>query len=946
MSKMSGKSYHQIIVLLGVVISTILLTALAGTSSAKAQSPATPYDITKQCFAVSDERALNGGGADAQDALVRLNRTNGQTTIIGMTGTQGIEAIAFGPMGTLYANDGGQFGTLDLNTGVFTAKPQPFGAGNGAQGNVTMSDVDGLFYDVGNNIVWGAQRRGTRPDLLFQINPVTGALVANAFGAGQDYLEIQPTVSNGKTLSDLDDIAIDPVDDVMYGAANSGGSGGVLVIINRQTGATTPVGEFRYPNPYPTNPALAGQVVDDIEGLSFFNDGQLYGSTGDNGPDDNDKNQLFILDKTTALATRVGAFPVGHMDYEALACLTAPAFISLRKYTNGEDADTPTGPTVPPGSQVTWTYIITNTGSITLTDLVLTDDKVGLIGPGGLSNCPPAGTILGPGDSLICTATGVAQVGQYANIGIITGTTQVGVVFPRQTVTDTNPSHYFGNGPAVTIKKYTNGEDADTPTGPFIPTNGAVTWTYVVTNTGNVVLNPVTVTDDQDVAVTCPQTVLQPQESMTCTGAGVAVVGQYGNIGTVTGIPPAGPPVTSTDPSHYFGAAPAIVIKKYTNGEDADTPTGPKIPIDGAVTWTYIVTNTGNVTLSQVNVTDDKGVVVTCPKSVLLAQESMTCTGAGVAVEGQYANIGTVVGTPPVGPPVTSKDPSHYFGYRPASVGNRVFGDIDPDGATPTEIAGGNGIQDSGEIGIDGIIVQLYDATTNTLISETVTSNGGYYLFTNLPPGEYYIVFINPFPEGVWTLPNVGNNDEIDSDPVADPNITDPRGEAQKTESFVLDSGEEDLNWDAGLVGLTSTASANVGDFVWFDLNKNGIQDAGENGFPGVTVRLFNADTNTLVRTTQTGSDGKYLFSGVDPGNYYIEFVIPPNFTISPQNAGADDEKDSDIDPNTKRTAVFALPSFVTDLRWDAGIFQTGTGLEPNTEPGAIRSFLPLIRTK
>ena len=529
MSKMSCKSYHQIIVLLGVVISTILLTALAGTSSAKAQSPATPYDITKQCFAVSDERALNGGGADAQDALVRLNRTNGQTTIIGMTGTQGIEAIAFGPMGTLYAandaDDRGQFGTLDLNTGVFTAKPQPFGAGNGAQGNVTMRDVDGLFYDVGNNIVWGAQRRGTRPDLLFQINPVTGALVANAFGAGQDYLEIQPTVSNGKTLSDLDDIAIDPVDDVMYGAANSGGSGGVLVIINRQTGATTPVGEFRYPNPYPTNPALAGQVVDDIEGLSFFNDGQLYGSTGDNGPDDNDKNQLFILDKTTALATRVGAFPVGHMDYEALACLTAPAFISLRKYTNGEDADTPTGPTVPPGSQVTWTYIITNTGSITLTDLVLTDDKVGLIGPGGLSNCPPAGTILGPGDSLICTATGVAQAGQYANIGVVTGTTQIGVVFPRQTVTDTNPSHYFGNGPAIAIKKYTNGEDADTPTGPFIPTNGAVTWTYVVTNTGNLVLNPVTVTDDQGVAVTCPKNVLQPQESMICTGAGVAVAG-------------------------------------------------------------------------------------------------------------------------------------------------------------------------------------------------------------------------------------------------------------------------------------------------------------------------------------------------------------------------------------------------------------------------------------
>lgn len=942
---MSRKLYRRVIILLGVMLNATLLTFGLTPPFAKAQIPVTPYDFTKQCFAVADERSLAGGGADAQDALVRLNRTNGQTTVIGLTGTQAIEAIAFGPMGVLYAANGSQLGTLDLNTGVFTAKSQPFGSGNGSQGSTTFNDTDGLFYDVANDLLWGVDRVGSRPDLLYRIDPVTGARVANVFGPGKDYVEIQPTISNGQTLADLDDIAIDPVDDVMYGTANSGGSGGVLVIINRLTGATTPVSEFRYPNPNPANPALAGMVVDDIEGLSFFNDGQLYGSTGDNGPDNNDKNQLFILDKTTAQATRVGAFPTGHMDYEALACLTAPAFISLRKYTNGEDADTPTGPIVAPGSQVTWSYILTNTGSITLTDLVLTDDKVGLIGPGGLSNCPSPGTILGPGDSLTCTATGVALPGQYANTGIVTGTTQVGIVFPRQTVTDTNPSHYFGNGPAVTIKKFTNGEDADTPTGPFIPVGGAVTWTYVVTNTGNVVLNPVAVTDDQGVAVTCPKTVLQPQESMTCTGAGTAVAGQYANIGNVTGIPPAGPPVTSTDPSHYFGAAPAIVIKKYTNGEDADTPTGPQIPIGGAVAWTYIVTNTGSVTLSQVNVTDDRGVVVTCPKNVLAPQESMTCTGAGTAVAGQYANIGTVVGTPPVGAQVTSSDPSHYFGYQPASVGNIVFGDIDPDGTTPEQIEGGNGLQDSGEIGIDGIIVQLYEAETNTLISETVTSNGGHYLFTDLPPGAYYIVFINPFTEGVWTAPNVGSNDAIDSDPTSDPTISDPRGEAQVTEVFVLDSGEVDLNWDAGLVGLSSTASATVGDFVWFDLNKNGIQDSGENGFPGVTVRLFNADTNTLVKTMQTNQNGRYLFTGVDPGNYYIEFVIPVNFTVSPQDA-TDDEKDSDIDPTTKRTTVFALPSFVTDLRWDAGLFQTGTGLEPDKEPGAIRSFLPLIRTK
>lgn len=834
---MSSHIGRRIMFLIGTVGLMVLCIPFLTAQPARAQSPVSGYDVTQQCFAVSDEMAASGSsGKNSLDALVRLNRTNGQTTVIGMTGTEKIEAIAFGPMDTLYAADANRLGILDLNTGVFTPKPQLFGSGNGTQGVVAFNDADGLFYDVANNILWGVQRVSSKPDVLFQIDPVTGARVANAFGAGKDYVEVQAPKAGSSTLGDLDDIAIDPVDDVMYGAANSGGTGGILVMVDRITGATTPVAEFRYPTPYGLNPIFAGQIVDDIEGLSFFNDGQLYGSTGNNGPDNNDKNQLFMLDKTTGAATRVGAFPAGHMDYEGLACLTAPAFISLRKYTNGEDANTPTGPNIPLGNPVTWTYIITNTGSITLTDLVLTDDKVGLIGPGGLSNCPPAGTILGPGDSLTCTATGVAQLGQYANTGLVTGITQIGVVAPRQTVTATDPSHYFGL------------------------------------------------------------------------------------------------------------AGPAIVIKKATNGEDADTPTGPLIPVGGAVTWTYVVTNTGNVILSPVTVTDDRGVLVSCPKNVLAPQENMLCTGTGIAVAGQYANIGTAVGIPPAGPPVTSTDPSHYFGYIPASVGNIVFGDIDPTGSTPEQIEAGNGLQDSGEVGIDGIIVQLYNATTNTLISETVTADGGHYLFTNLPPGEYYIVFINPFPEGVWTAPNIGIDDEIDSDPTSNSAITDPRGEAQVTEVFRLESGEVDLSWDAGLVGLSSTASATVGDFVWFDLNKNGMQDAGENGFAGVPVRLVNADTGAVVRTTQTNANGLYLFTGVDPGNYWIEFDIPTNFTISSQNAGVDDEKDSDVDPTTKRTAVFTLPSFTTDLRWDAGLFQTGTGLPLAAEPGQSRLFLPLVR--
>ncbi len=106
---------------------------------------------------------------------------------------------------------------------------------------------------------------------------------------------------------------------------------------------------------------------------------------------------------------------------------------------------------------------------------------------------------------------------------------------------------------------------------------------------------------------------------------------------------------------------PAIDIEKSTNGEDADTPTGPIIPVGGAVTWTYIVTNTGNVDLSNVTVTDDQGVVVSCPKDTLAVGESMTCTASGTATAGQYANVGTATGEGD-GTSVTDSDPSHYFG--------------------------------------------------------------------------------------------------------------------------------------------------------------------------------------------------------------------------------------------------------------------------------------------
>ncbi|MBZ2199649.1 DUF7507 domain-containing protein [Occultella gossypii] len=322
--------------------------------------------------------------------------------------------------------------------------------------------------------------------------------------------------------------------------------------------------------------------------------------------------------------------------------------IDIEKYANGEDADDAPGPVVGVGEEVAWTYQITNTGNLPLTWEV-SDDRVDAL------VCPLIGALV-PGESLSCYASGIAQPGQYLNLGTVIGTSPSGA-----TGTDTDPAHYFGLAGAIELAKLTNGQDADVPPGPVIPVGGAVTWDYVVTNTGNASLTDVDVADDRGVGVSCPQDALAPGASMTCTATGTAVAGQYTNHGSVTAVTELGLTVGDSDPSNHFGDEPGIYLQKLTNGVDANEAPGPYIPVGEEVTWTYVVHNTGNSALTDIAVTDDQGVTVTCPQTGLAAGEEMTCSATGTSVEGQYENVGTATATSQQGE-LTDSDPSYYFG--------------------------------------------------------------------------------------------------------------------------------------------------------------------------------------------------------------------------------------------------------------------------------------------
>lgn len=402
-----------------------------------------------------------------------------------------------------------------------------------------------------------------------------------------------------------------------------------------------------------------------------------------------------------------------------------------------------------------------------------------------------------------------------------------------------------------------------------------------------------------------------------------------------------------------YVVGPAIDIEKATNGDDADLPTGPQIKVGAPVTWTYTVTNIGNVPLRDVTVTDDQGVTVSCPQSTLAVDEVMVCVGYGTAVEGQYANVGGVTAQSNGGIPVEDEDPSHYVGFVPAVLGDRVFSDVDPDGASPEDILAGNGIQDVGEHGIDGIIVQLYNAD-DQLVAQTVTQNGGFYEFADLPPGEYYIVFINPFQVGVWTLPNVGD-DDLDSDGVpALPVAVDPGvpGDVIRTELITLDPGEVDRRWDVGLVGYSVSGASALGDRVWLDKNEDGIQgdsmlEPGLESAPVVLYRVLAGGVLQRLETTVTDALGFYRFTGLDSGDYVIEFLLPDAYQISPPDMGSDMGLDSDVVDGKGRTRTVFLPPLFDDLRWDAGLFASPTSVDADDEPTqpAIRIvYLPLLQ--
>ena len=213
----------------------------------------------------------------------------------------------------------------------------------------------------------------------------------------------------------------------------------------------------------------------------------------------------------------------------------------------------------------------------------------------------------------------------------------------------------------------------------------------------------------------------------------------------------------------------------------------------------------------------------------------------------------------------------------------------------------------------EGVTVRLLDADGNPVKDSsgaditTKTDADGNYTFTRLPMGSYKVEV-------------VAGDAKVDG---TDVNLADYKqtyGYGSSTKRSEAGKGKLvtptaiDLTTaapNATKVDFAFVKPASVGNFVWFDANKNGLQDADEAGVPGVTVTLTDGAGNPVidldgnpVKPVTTDANGKYEFTNLMPNvdrivanageeNYKIVFTVPAGYSATKSYAGADAEKDS-----------------------------------------------------
>ncbi|KZE89663.1 DUF7507 domain-containing protein [Microbacterium sp. TNHR37B] len=348
---------------------------------------------------------------------------------------------------------------------------------------------------------------------------------------------------------------------------------------------------------------------------------------------------------------------------ESTATVTIPPTpeLSLVKTATPDEGDAA-------GDAISYEFVVTNTGNVTLTDVSVAETAFS--GTGDLSAlvCESGLASLAPGDSVTCEAEyeltqADVDAGEVVNTAIATGTPPTG---PDTTSDPAEATVTIAADPSLTIVKSASAGAEQA--------GDVITYSFQLTNTGNVTLDPISVTEGsfsgsgEMSAVTCPSVALAPGDDVTCEATYTVTqadvdAGSITNTAVGVGVPPVGPPVESppSEVTVEFDPEPGLeVIKSAAPNDSASFTVGQEI------TYSFVATNTGNVTLTDVAIaegtfTGSGTLSPITPATVASlapgAQTTFTATYVVTQADvdaGGVTNSATGTGTPPDGPPVES----------------------------------------------------------------------------------------------------------------------------------------------------------------------------------------------------------------------------------------------------------------------------------------------------
>jgi uncharacterized repeat protein (TIGR01451 family) len=336
--------------------------------------------------------------------------------------------------------------------------------------------------------------------------------------------------------------------------------------------------------------------------------------------------------------TATGAATYGETPLSVTADATV-TFVSTPapKLTITKTADTKTYVS---GQLINYSYLVTNTGNVTIANIAVIDNKLATV------TCPE--TSLAPTASTTCTAaytTVDADVtaGAITNKATVTGDPSAGTLDPVSdslTVTAAGPAP----APKLTITK-----TADPTT--FSAAGQTITYTIVLTNSGNVAVTDPSVTDSLVTGLHCVVPLpasLAPGAKITCTATHVTTAddvtaGSWKNTATGAATYGETPLSVTADATVTFVSTPApkLTITKTADRKSAD--------VGQTIAYTIVLTNSGDVALSNPSVSDPLvGSTLACdgaPTS-LAPGAKITCTATYVFTQadvdrGSVTNIAT-----------------------------------------------------------------------------------------------------------------------------------------------------------------------------------------------------------------------------------------------------------------------------------------------------------------